>query len=1059
MYSDLSAEARRRAIGSSARRPPFDVRPLRLQLRRIASLRLWLTLVSFACLLGLNPAFAQINRTWSGIANADWFNAANWLPEGVPATNDIINFGSGAISLTAPVTIYGQFNWSGGMLSGNSLTVASNGFLSLTGSDNKDLANVLTNAGTVTWRGSGTLRELNDNGSFKGGIYNLAGGLFEIQNDSTLSQFGAFGFFNNAGTLRKSSGAGATAIFVTLTNSGTVAVLQGTLYFYFGGTIEGTFSAAEGTAINFGDRSFTYGPLPTLKGPGAIQLNGGSLTLLDDVIPNLALVGGNLSLGPNFQGGTITNLTLGGVTVNGDHTVSGTFNWAGATVSGSLLVGAGATVNWSRGTANGPLTVASNGFLSLTGSDNKDLANVLTNAGTVTWRGSGTLRELNDNGSFKGGIYNLAGGLFEIQNDSTLSQFGAFGFFNNAGTLRKSSGAGATAIFVTLTNSGSVSVPQGTLALYGGFTPAGGTLEFGLSGLASFGKISISGNATLGGMMRAVWLGGFVPALGNAFDVITYGSRSGVFSSLDLPPAALWEAIYSSDAFTLTVTNISKLVVTSGPSGTNAGTILAPPITVQILDLNNNPATTSGVPVTLALGTGTGTLSGTLTQLTDATGKATFGDLSINLAGDKTLLATAPVSGLTPGTSASFTITSSEATQLAFVTPIHSPQPAGAAFSPAPVVRVTDSFGNTVSNSTAPITASLSSSGGGSLTGTLSGNANGAAGSATFNDLRFNLADPATAESTVIYFSSPGLTSVTNSAVMIDLEFSVITLSNLNSVIRIDPTTERGLFSWSVDGIDQAYQHWFWLRVDSATAQTSFDRLGPPLGLEWLSSNVVLYYFPPGMKVKLGFSLSGGAPGSQASALAETITVENLTNTAITLHLFEYSDFDLAADPYSDAISLLSAQTFLQQGKGMQIMETVESPTPNHWEAGFYGITMAGLLDPLPLTLSDAFIPQAPGDQTYAWQWDSALGVGDTFVINLTKRIEPRQIQLRIILSGPDVMFSWPTNGATRFHLESASIPSSGNWSAVTASQTVAGHDYQVILPRASTALLFRLRR
>jgi hypothetical protein len=54
-------------------------------------------------------------------------------------------------------------------------------------------------------------------------------------------------------------------------------------------------------------------------------------------------------------------------------------------------------------------------------------------------------------------------------------------------------------------------------------------------------------------------------------------------------------------------------------------------VTVQLVDGAGNPVAESGVPVTLALGNpGGATLSGTLTELTNESGVATFGDLSIN---------------------------------------------------------------------------------------------------------------------------------------------------------------------------------------------------------------------------------------------------------------------------------------------------------------------------------------------------------------------------------------------------------------------------------------------
>ena len=75
---------------------------------------------------------------------------------------------------------------------------------------------------------------------------------------------------------------------------------------------------------------------------------------------------------------------------------------------------------------------------------------------------------------------------------------------------------------------------------------------------------------------------------------------------------------------------------------------IAPPVTVQLVDAGGNPVATSGVSVTLALGSnpGSGTLSGTLTEPTNASGVATFNDLSINEPGFGYTL-TASSTGLT----------------------------------------------------------------------------------------------------------------------------------------------------------------------------------------------------------------------------------------------------------------------------------------------------------------------------------------------------------------------------------------------------------------------------
>jgi hypothetical protein len=173
--------------------------------------------------------------------------------------------------------------------------------------------------------------------------------------------------------------------------------------------------------------------------------------------------------------------------------------------------------------------------------------------------------------------------------------------------------------------------------------------------LANYGIINLSGSpAKLAGTLSANLNNGYVPATGNSFRVITYGSYTGVFASTILPNVALWQTNYSSTSFTISVTSISRLAFTTQPVGGVLTNKIMAPVVVQVENPFGNPVATNGVPVTLSPNSGSGTLNGTLTQNTDPTGKATFSDLSCNQIGNKTLLATA--SALSPATSASFRI-------------------------------------------------------------------------------------------------------------------------------------------------------------------------------------------------------------------------------------------------------------------------------------------------------------------------------------------------------------------------------------------------------------------
>jgi len=102
-----------------------------------------------------------------------------------------------------------------------------------------------------------------------------------------------------------------------------------------------------------------------------------------------------------------------------------------------------------------------------------------------------------------------------------------------------------------------------------------------------------------------------------------------------------------------TVATPAKVVFVQQPSNAGPGATITPAVTVQVQDASNNNIGVAGIDVTVAL-TGTGTLSGTLTQTTNSSGLATFSDLSINQGGAKNL--TASSLDLTSAVSNAFTI-------------------------------------------------------------------------------------------------------------------------------------------------------------------------------------------------------------------------------------------------------------------------------------------------------------------------------------------------------------------------------------------------------------------
>lgn len=172
-------------------------------------------------------------------------------------------------------------------------------------------------------------------------------------------------------------------------------------------------------------------------------------------------------------------LNLIGSSLAGPWTMSGTLNWTGGVLSGGAA-----------------LTVASNAVMNIGGNGTLDLYGALTNAGTVNWSGTGDLQLFNGAQGYTGGIDNLAGAVFNARNDQAVN-CACYGgeYFNNAGLFRKSVGTKTTTINVAFNNTGTADVQSGTISLQGNYSLTGGTLNFGINSVTSFGQLILGGAA------------------------------------------------------------------------------------------------------------------------------------------------------------------------------------------------------------------------------------------------------------------------------------------------------------------------------------------------------------------------------------------------------------------------------------------------------------------------------------------------------------------------------------------------------------------------------------
>jgi hypothetical protein len=192
----------------------------------------------------------------------------------------------------------------------------------------------LVNAASSTWTGAGGITA--SNGAT---LVNAAGATLDAQGDAGLTRTGTgeVPAFLNAGTFRKSAGAGVTTIGVDFLNTGTVAIETGTVDLTGAfGNFSGT-TLTGGTFLIAGTLRFTNADIRTnaativLDGAGSRIVNQSNADALTNFATNAEASSFTLRHGRNFTTGAGFNnaghLTLGPgstLSVTGSYTQAGT---------------------------------------------------------------------------------------------------------------------------------------------------------------------------------------------------------------------------------------------------------------------------------------------------------------------------------------------------------------------------------------------------------------------------------------------------------------------------------------------------------------------------------------------------------------------------------------------------------------------------------------------------------------------------------------------------------------------------------------------------------------
>jgi hypothetical protein len=271
-------------------------------------------------------------------------------------------------------------------------------------------------------------------------------------------------------------------------------------------------------------------------------------------------------------------------------------------------------MGWTGGTIYGNWSIITNGVLTMSGSGTKYFGGSVTNGGTMTLAGSGLFQFA----GFNLQLVNQPGGRFDVQGDETINNGGYTGLqIVNAGTFHKSAGTNtATVSGIACQNTGTLSALSGILNFTSAFTNAGGGLAIRLNSATDWGRFAFSSSLALNGLLQVAIANGFAPAQGSQLQLISSGSLSGTFASLNIPVGT--SVNYNNNSVFLVVGSVVpaqlfNITNARGNFGFSFGTVNGQSYTIE---RNDDVATTNWIFYTNF--TGNGSIIQIVTPVTNA---------------------------------------------------------------------------------------------------------------------------------------------------------------------------------------------------------------------------------------------------------------------------------------------------------------------------------------------------------------------------------------------------------------------------------------------------------
>lgn len=224
-----------------------------------------------------------------------------------------------------------------------------------------------------------------------------------------------------------------------------------------------------------------------------------------------------------------------------------------------------------------------------------------------------------------------------------------------------------------------------------------------------------------------------------------------------------------------------------------------------------------------------------------------------------------------------------------------------------------------------------------------------------------------------------------------------VVLTDLNSTAIMDLDSAAGMYYWSVDGQNQLNKQWFYYRIGSSGVAQPINMISPASYVTFNANEVTATYANAQLSLTINYILNGTLPGSGKADIIENISVHNNSGSALDLHFFQYSDFDLGGTPGGDSISISGSAgpgfDYVLQTKGatLSIGEAVVQPLANGAETDDAFNTLTRLTGISGYNLNNN-LSSGPGNVTWALQWDANIATGGDLYVFKDKKLQIEMI-------------------------------------------------------------------